>query len=93
MPHIDDLTLHFLEVLTHCEMVISQKTYSNVFYSMKMFDFRFRISLKFAPKGPVNNTPALAQIMAWGRPGARYYMNKWRLVSRRIYVSLGLNEF
>ena len=28
-----------------------------------------KISLKFVPKGPINNIPALAQIMAWRRPG------------------------
>ena len=27
------------------------------------------ISLKFAPKGQINNIPALVQIMAWRRPG------------------------
>ena len=27
------------------------------------------ISLKFVPKGPINNLPALVQIMAWHRPG------------------------
>ena len=27
-----------------------------------------KISLKFAPKGPVKNSPALVQIMAWRRP-------------------------
>ena len=27
------------------------------------------ISLKFVPKGPINNIPALVQIMAWRRPG------------------------
>ena len=26
-------------------------------------------SLKFVPKGPINNIPALVQIMAWHRPG------------------------
>ena len=26
-------------------------------------------SLKFVPKGPINNIPALFQIMAWRRPG------------------------
>ena len=29
----------------------------------------FQISLKFLPKGPINNIPALVQIMAWRRPG------------------------
>ena len=27
------------------------------------------ISPKFVPKGPINNIPALVQIMAWRRPG------------------------
>ena len=27
------------------------------------------ISLKFVPKGPINNIPALVQIMAWRQPG------------------------
>ena len=28
-----------------------------------------KISLKFVPKGPISNIPALVQIMAWRRPG------------------------
>ena len=28
-----------------------------------------KISLKFVPKGPINNNPALVQIMAWCRSG------------------------
>ena len=28
-----------------------------------------KISLKFVPKVPINNIPALVQIMAWRRPG------------------------
>ena len=45
-----------------------------------------KISLKFAPKSPINNIPALVQIMAWRRSG------QWWLVYRCIYASLGLNE-
>ena len=30
---------------------------------------QINISLKFVPKGPINNIPALVQIMAWRRPG------------------------
>ena len=30
-----------------------------------------KISLKFVPKGLINNIPALVQIMAWCRPGDR----------------------
>ena len=31
--------------------------------------FSIKISLKFVPKDPINNMPALVQIMAWRRPG------------------------
>ena len=34
----------------------------NVWISLK-------VSLKFVPKGPINNIPSLVQIMAWRRPG------------------------
>ena len=30
-----------------------------------------KISLKFVPKGPINNIPALVQMMVWRRPGAK----------------------
>ena len=36
--------------------------FENVIISIK-------ISLKFVPKGPITNIPALVQIMAWRRPG------------------------
>ena len=28
-----------------------------------------KFSLKFVPKGPISNIPALVQMMAWRRPG------------------------
>ena len=31
--------------------------------------FYIKISLKFVPKGPIDNNPALVQIMAWRRIG------------------------
>ena len=33
------------------------------------FWITFKISLKFVPGGPINNIPALDQLMAWYRPG------------------------
>ena len=30
-----------------------------------------KISLKFVPKGPIDNKPALVQVMAWCRTGTR----------------------
>ena len=41
-------------------------TFSNAFSGMKI---SIKISLKFVPNGPINNIPALVQIMAWRRPG------------------------
>ena len=38
---------------------ISQTTFSSAFSWTKMFEFMIKISLKFGPKGPINNIPAL----------------------------------
>ena len=46
-----------------------QTTFSNGFSWMKMYEFRLKISLKFVPKGLINNIPSLVHIMAWRRPG------------------------
>ena len=49
-----------------------------------------KISLKFVPKGPINNVPALIQKMAW-RPGDKP-LSEPMTVRLLIYASLGLNE-
>ena len=48
-----------------------------------------KIPLKFVPKGPINNIPALVPIMAWRRPGDKP-LSVPMMVS--LYASLGLNE-
>ena len=45
-----------------------------------------RISLKFVPKGPINNIPALVQIMAWCRSGDKP-------LSEAMMVNLPTNIF
>ena len=40
-----------------------------------------RISLKFIPKGPINNIPALVQIMAWHRPGDKPLSEPMMIIS------------
>ena len=52
-----------------------------------------KISLTFVPKGPINNIPALVQIMAWYRPGDKP-LSEIMLASllTHIYASPGLNE-
>ena len=53
-----------------------------------------KISLKFVPKGLINNIPALVQVMAWRRPGDKPLSEPMMvsLLTWRIYASLGLNE-
>ena len=60
MPYADINTLrprqngrHFPDVIFKCNFLSE-----NVWISSKML-------LKFVPKGPINNIPALVQIMAW----------------------------
>ena len=44
-----------------------------------------KISLKFVPKGPINNIPALVQIMAWRRPAAKP-LSKSMMVSLLTHI-------
>ena len=52
-----------------------------------------KISLKFVHKGPINNIPALVQIMAWHRPGDKP-LSELMMVNlpSHIYASLGPND-
>ena len=43
-------------------------TFKYIFLNKNILNLA-KISLKFVPKGPVYNIPALVQIMAWRRPG------------------------
>ena len=43
-------------------------TFKRIFLNENVW-IPIKISLKFVPKGPINNIPALVQIMAWRRPG------------------------
>ena len=44
------------------------------------------ISLKFVPMGPINNIPALVQIMAWRRPGDRP-LSFWKFAQSTILMN------
>ena len=50
------------------------------------------ISLKFVPKGSINNIPVLVQVMAWCRPGDKPLSEPMMVRYHCIYVSLDLNE-
>ena len=46
----------------------SDDTFKRIFLNENV-RISIKISLKFVPKGPINNIPALVQIMAWRRSG------------------------
>ena len=73
---------------------ISQTTFSNAFVvCTENAWILIEISLKFVPKDPINNIPALVQLMAWRRPGDKPLSKPimvWLLT--HIYAPLGLNE-
>ena len=46
----------------------ADNTFKHIFLN-ENFRIPIKISLKFVPKGPINNISALVQIMAWRRPG------------------------
>ena len=46
---------------------------------------QLKMSLKFVPKGPVDNIPALVQIMAWRRPGDKP-LSEPTMVSSTTYI-------
>ena len=46
-----------------------------------------KFSLKFVPKDPINNIPALVQIMAWRRPGAKP-LSEMVMVSLLTHISV-----
>ena len=56
-------------------------TFPNAFLWKKSFVFIIKLSLRFIRKCPINNIPALVQIMAWRRPGDK-------LLSEPMMVSL-----
>ena len=43
--------------------------FKRIFFNENVWISIKKISLKFVPKGPINNIPALVQIMAWRRSG------------------------
>ena len=48
---------------------VFQMTFSKHFLEWKCIKIAIKISVKFVPKGPINNIPTLVKIMAWHWPG------------------------
>ena len=58
--------------------------YENVLILIKM-------SLKFIPMGPINNIPALVQIMAWHLPGNKP-LSQLIMIILLIHIYMSLDE-
>ena len=50
------------------EQHFADDIFKRIFFNENVW-ITIKISLKFVPKGPINNIPALVQIMAWRRSG------------------------
>ena len=51
-----------------------------------------KISLKFVPKGPINNIPSLVQVMAWRRPGNKP-LSEPMMVSLLMLICVALPQW
>ena len=86
---------------TQCDSCIEAKTkwqpflriiFSNSFSCMKNCYILYKTSLKFVCKCPVNNNPALVQIMTWPNRWQAIIWTNDSLVYWWIYSSFGLSE-
>ena len=57
------------------------------------FSILIWIWLKFAPKGPIDNKPALVQVMAWCRTRDKPLHEPMLTQFTDTYVALGGNEW
>ena len=62
---------------------ISQTMFSNAFSWMEIY-VSIKMSLKFVPKGPINNISALGQIMAWRRTMMAYFCDAYMRLSASV---------
>ena len=70
LRHICVKWTSYINTLTPIQTVryLPDDIFKDIFLNRKVY-ISFTISLKFVPKGSINNIPALVQIMAWRRPG------------------------
>ena len=66
---------------------ISQTTLSSAFFVNENVIISIKISLKFVPKGPINNIPTLVQIMAWRRSGDKP-LSEQMMVSLLMHICI-----
>ena len=71
---------------------ISQTTFSNVFSSMKMFEFRLKFHWSLFPRVQLTIFHHWFRKWLGAVQATSHYLNQWWLVYRRIYASRGFNE-
>ena len=64
-----------------------ETTFTNAFFLNENVWILIQILLKFVRKGPINNIPALVQIMAWRRPGNKP-LSEPMIVSLPLHLSV-----
>ena len=69
-PDLVELVLNRLNTLRlrWNEQNFANDIFKRIYFNENVW-ISIKISLKFVPKGPINNIPALVQIMAWRRAG------------------------
>ena len=85
-----------IKIVQHTEAGAKWSLFSrrhfNCIFSNKNNWVSIKISLKSVPEGPVCNSPALIQIMAWRRSGDKPLSEPMIAIYWRIYASPGLSE-
>ena len=61
------------------EQHFADDIFKHIFFNENVW-ILIKISLKFVPKGPINNIPTLVQIMAWRRPGDKPLSGPMRVI-------------
>ena len=80
------LELHSINTLRPRQNVrrFADDTFKRIFWNENV-RISIKISLKFVPKGPINNNPALVRIMAWRLSGDRP-LSEPRMVSLLTHI-------
>ena len=87
MGHLNTNTLRLRRNTQH----FADNIFKHIFFSENVWIF-IKLSLKFVPKGPINNTPALVQIMAWHWPGIKP-LSEPMIVSLMMYICVARSQW
>ena len=89
--YIRDLTVYFVIAINTLRPRRNEHFADNIFkriFFNENVSISIKISLKFVPKGPINNIPALVQIMAWRRSGDKPFSEPMTIsLLTHIYVT------